>query len=158
MTDYHLLLNGTKSSLFTEDSLRNLLSKGKIDANQMVSVNNGPWMRLYEVDGFKDLAPVEKKPEEKKTVQQVEEAIVANSTNFVFCIVQTLTFGLFMCFSFHKFSAGHMAVWLQMLFVSIYSLTFANLISSDSIKKQVTLLGHIFLIMMWFTIVLSYMR
>jgi hypothetical protein len=158
MNDYHLLLNGMKSSLFTEDSLRNLVSKNKIDANQMVSVNNGPWVRLYEVDGFKDLAPVEKKPEEKQTVQKLEEKIVVNSGNFVFCIIQTLAFGLFLCFAFSKFSAGHLAVWLQILFVSVYSLTFANLISNDKIKKQVMFLGYVLLVTMWSTILTAYMR
>lgn len=156
MTDYHLLLNGTKSSLFTEDSLRNLLSKNKIDANQMVSVNNGPWIRLYEAEAFKDLAPAPK-VEEKKSV------FVAESTNtgvkhFMFSLVQVLLFGLFMLLSFNRFDPALFGFLLVPLLVGVYSLIFSELIPNESVKKQVTLLGYILIVFMWATASFTYMR
>lgn len=156
MTDYHLLLNGVKSSLFTEDSLRNLLSKGKIDANQMVSVNNGPWVRLYETEAFKELAPAPK-VEEKKSV------FVSNSPNFgvknfVFSLGQVLLFGLFMLLTINKFQPGYFGVWLELLFVAVYSLIFSEMIQNDIIKKQVVFFGYVFLVIMWGSVVVAYMR
>lgn len=156
MTDYHLLLNGTKSSLFTEDSLRNLLSKNKIDANQMVSVNNGPWIRLYEAEAFKDLAPAPK-VEEKKSVFVADTANFGVK-NFAFSLVQVFLFGVFMLLTINKFQPGLFGVWLELLFVGIYSLIFGELITNENVKRQVVFFGYVMIILMWATTVVAYMK
>jgi hypothetical protein len=156
MTDYHLLLNGVKSSLFTEDSLRNLLSKGKIDINQMVSVNNGPWVRLYEAEAFKDLAPAPK-VEEKKSVFVADNPNFGVK-NFAFSLCQVLLFGLFMLLTINKFQPAYFGVWLELLFVAVYSLIFSEMIQNDIIKKQVVFFGYMFVVIMWGSVVVAYMR
>ena len=57
MNDYYLLMQGSKVGPLSIETVSEYLATGKISVNQMVSVNNEEFIRLYEVEGFGHLAP-----------------------------------------------------------------------------------------------------
>ena len=162
MNDYYLLMQGSKVGPLSIETVSEYLATCKISANQMVSVNNEEFIRLYEVEGFGHLAPVVK-PEEKKVVAsdvQVTQRLKSDLANgkFVLILGNMVLFGIFMVFNFYKFNPGHFGVWSQMLLVAIYTLILCELALCDRVKKFLEIVSYILISLMWLTVLLGVMR
>ena len=162
MNDYYLLMQGSKVGPVSIEIVSEYLATGKISSNQMVSVNNDEFIRLYEVEGFGHLAPVVRL-EEKKVVAtdvQVSEKLKSNLADgkFVLILANMGLFAVFMVFNFYKFSPGHFGVWSQLLLVAIYTLILCELISCDRVKRFLEIVSYILLSLMWSTVLLRVLQ
>lgn len=151
MNDYYLLMQGSKIGPLSLDTVSEYLAKGKITTNQMVSVDNGDWVRLFETESFRHLAP---KVEEKKLFVKVEKNF--GSLKLVFILANMSLFGLFMAFNFYKFPPGHFGVWLQLLMASCYTLVLSDVCTTINLKKSLDIIAYGLLLLMWLGVGVSF--
>lgn len=142
MSDYYLLVNGIKSVPFTADKLKEMLSKGKINGNQMVSIDAGGWVRLRELDIFSNIKSIEKK-----------SGFQGRKVNFYTAGCNIILFGLFFVLNFSNFSPEFFQNWFFLLIVGSYSLVLCELILSIAIRNWILILGYLILAIMWISVI-----
>jgi hypothetical protein len=151
MNDYYLLMNGSKIGPMTADTINEWLAKGKINANQMVSVDNGDWLRLFEMDGFGHLAPA--KVEDKKLFVELDQNL--GIQKFILAISNLVLLGALFIFGFRHFSIAMLGVWAQLLLVAVYTIILSELITNKAVKKQVDIVAYILMFVMWGSVVMG---
>ena len=142
MSDYYLLVNGIKSVPFTADKVKEMLSKGKINGNQMVSIDAGGWVRLRELDIFSNIKSIEKK-----------SGFQGRNLNFYTAGCNIILFGLFFVLNFSNFSPEFFQNWFFLLIVGSYSLVLCELILSIAIRDWILILGYLILAIMWISVI-----
>ena len=142
MSDYYLLVNGIKSVPFTADKVKEMLSKGKINGNQMVSIDAGGWVRLRELDIFSNIKSIEKK-----------SGFQGRNLNFYTAGCNIILFGLFFVLNFSNFSPEFFQNWFFLLIVGSYSLVLCELILSIAIRNWILILGYLILAIMWISVI-----
>lgn len=151
MKDFYLLMNGSKVGPMTADGINEWLTKGKINPNQMVSADNGDWVRLFEMDGFGHLAPV--KVEDKKLFVELEQNL--GMQKFVLAVVNLVLLGCLFVFGFRYFSIALLGVWAQLVLVAVYTIVLSELVANKAIKKQLDIVGYILMFIMWASVVMG---
>lgn len=151
MSDYYLLMNGSKVGPINADVINEWLAKGKINANQMINVDNGDWLRLFEMDGFGHLAPA--KVEDKKLFIELDQNLGVQK--FILAISNLVLLGALFIFGFRYFSIAMLGVWAQLLLVAVYTIILSELITNKAVKKQVDIVGYILMFVMWGSVLMG---
>ena len=151
MCDYYLLMNGSKVGPINADVINEWLAKGKINANQMINVDNGDWLRLFEMDGFGHLAPA--KVEDKKLFIELDQNLGVQK--FILAISNLVLLGALFIFGFRYFSIAMLGVWAQLLLVAVYTIILSELITNKAVKKQVDIVGYILMFVMWGSVLMG---
>lgn len=153
MSDYFLLMQGNKVGPLSRETVSEYLAKGKINANQMVSVDDGVFIRLYDHEGFQHLAPVAK--EEKNPVTEALTAHSIGNKKLIFVLANIGLFAAFMVFNFNNFSPGHFGVWSQLLLVAVYTIILSELTTNLAVRKSLDIVGYLLVSLMWLVVLVG---